>query len=65
MMQTIGCLALYNVGGIQAPRSIARVHYEGRFPNNLLIVVIGMVGNDQHAVVLAEVFSGVHVIFRL
>jgi hypothetical protein len=45
------------VAGRDIPGRVARINDQLRFANNACVVVIGVVGDDQHAIVLAQVLQ--------
>ena len=45
--------------GLSIPLSgISRVNHELRLADDALIVVVGVVGDDQHAIILAQIVQG-------
>src|SRR5271154_881922 len=46
-------LTMDDLGILDAARGIARVDHQLRFLHDLFVVVIGVVGHDQHTIVLA------------
>ena len=46
-------LAVNDLGALDASRGVAGVDYQLCFLNDLFVVVIGVVGHDEHTIVLA------------
>src|SRR5712692_9612891 len=50
-------LAADNLWALDASSGVARINHELRLPHDALVVVIGVVGHDQHTVVLRKIFQ--------
>src|SRR5512142_248579 len=52
VMRTLAISAAQDIVGMNAARGIARVHHQPRLLDNTGVVVGGVVGDDEHAIVL-------------
>lgn len=50
-------LARHNLGTVDSFCGISRIHHQLRLGNDATIVVVGVVGDDQHAIILAEILQ--------
>src|ERR1700722_12370829 len=50
-------LAVNDLGVLDASGGVARIDYQLCFLNNLFVVVIGVVGDDEHTVIFAQVLE--------
>ena len=50
-----GALAVHDLVTFNSARGVAGIDHQLRFLDNPAVIVIGVVGNDDHAVVLAKI----------
>ena len=48
-------LAVHDLVALDAASGVARIYHQLCFVDDLLVVVVGVVGDDEHAIVLAEI----------
>src|SRR5712692_4249565 len=50
-------LAADNLWALDASSGVARINHELRLPHDALVIVVGVIGHDQDAVVLRKIFQ--------
>src|SRR5580692_4991094 len=48
-------LAVHDLVALDAAGGVPRIHYQLGLADDLLVVVVGVVGDDEHAIVLSEI----------